>query len=127
MTRRGVARLVGEIQRGGEAVLGVVGVGEVGQRAVVGGEARPRRIVGASSTRPCGRCRGAEHLAVVAASLADVGAEDVHPQLVVGRQLAVQQLVDPRVALGATDGVAPEERRPDGDLDGVVDAARAAG
>jgi hypothetical protein len=90
----------------------------VRQRAVVRSQTHASRIDSGIAGCQCRR-RGAEHLAVITAALSDVGAQDVDPQLIAGVELLTLQRVDPRIALRAAEGVTPQERRADRDLDCV--------
>jgi len=104
-----ITRPMSEVEHTPEAAFPVIVIGEVNEGPVVAGEAHSSRIIdeiGGGGTRG----GGIEHLPVIAAALAHIGAEDVRPQLVAARQVEVLKIVDPRVAFRATDGVAPEKR-----------------
>ena len=100
---------VSEVEHTRETAFRAIVIGEVNERSVVAGEAHSSRIVDEIGDGGS-RSGGIEHLPVIAAALAHIGAEDVHPQLVAARQVEVLKIVDPRVAFRATDGVAPEKR-----------------
>jgi len=117
-----VPRRAGELEGLGEPLPGVLGIGEPGEGAVVLGEAAAGDVVGPRGDARRGR-RGLEHLPVVATALADVGAQDLHPEPAVRGEGHPLERVDQGGALGAAERVAPQERAADGQLHGVVDVA----